>query len=186
MTERGGTMKEVKLLVGAHDNINSGGCVMEYVSWLAGEPWSDAPECVHPVLAAVSRRVNDRLGDDERQELKNLIPLVMGTTISDEEKSKRVSVRCATWAAREVLHLVREQDRAVCEKAIEAAEGWLSGDVAHAAAYAAYVAAGDALMPFYRGLIETFHEACRVEGVELATLPIPSDWEERALSEARA
>ena len=38
-------------------------CAMEFVSYIAGEPWSDHPECVSPVIAAFMRNWNDSLND---------------------------------------------------------------------------------------------------------------------------
>jgi hypothetical protein len=51
---------------------------MEFASFLAGEKWSDHPSCTHPLLAQVARRVNDLIGDEGRQQLVPLIPLVVG------------------------------------------------------------------------------------------------------------
>jgi hypothetical protein len=51
---------------------------MEFASFLAGEKWSDHPACTHPLLAQVARRVNDLIGDEGRQQLVSLIPLVVG------------------------------------------------------------------------------------------------------------
>jgi len=33
---------------GSHTSPKEGACVMEYVSVLAGEPWTDRPACTHP------------------------------------------------------------------------------------------------------------------------------------------
>jgi hypothetical protein len=51
---------------------------MELASFLAGERWSDHPRCTHPLLAQLAREVNDLVGDEERQQLARLIPLVVG------------------------------------------------------------------------------------------------------------
>ena len=40
---------------GSHDAEQGEACVMEYVSMLAGEEWSDRPECTHPLLAHEAR-----------------------------------------------------------------------------------------------------------------------------------
>ena len=45
---------------------------MEVTSVLAGERWTDAPRCTHPLLAAVARLVNDELGDERRQVLSQV------------------------------------------------------------------------------------------------------------------
>jgi len=54
-------------------------CLMEAVAFVAGEPWSDNPQCVSPVLAVYGRQLNDCLRDDRRQELRPLIPQLIGT-----------------------------------------------------------------------------------------------------------
>jgi hypothetical protein len=54
---------------GKHRRPRNGACLMEYVSVLAGEPFSDAPACTDPVLGAIARAVNDYSGDDMRQRL---------------------------------------------------------------------------------------------------------------------
>lgn len=116
------------LSAGSHDPRSGEACVMEYVSLLAGEDWSDSPACTHPVLAAMARNVNDRLPDCERHRLVPLIGRLFGTAAKEPE-SHVLSVRLAVWAAREVLPLVLPQDRSVCEAAISAAEGWCEGTV---------------------------------------------------------
>jgi len=56
---------------------------MEFASFLAGERWSDHPSCTHPLLAHLARRVNDLIGNDGRQQLVPLIPLVVGRSGDD-------------------------------------------------------------------------------------------------------
>ena len=64
---------------GSHDSWEAGACLLEAVSYLAGEPWSDCPACVSPVLGAYGLALNDNLPDDLRQELKPFIPRLVGT-----------------------------------------------------------------------------------------------------------
>lgn len=78
---------------GRHRNPRKGACFMEMASYLAGERWSDHPRCTHPLLGAMAREINDRLGDSVRQELVPLIPSVVGLTGDDP--------RIDTWIARE-------------------------------------------------------------------------------------
>jgi len=59
----------VKLSRGKHSSPQRGACVMELASMLAGEPFSDRPDCVCPVLAGFLRVYNDQLDDDRRQDL---------------------------------------------------------------------------------------------------------------------
>jgi hypothetical protein len=72
------------LAEGAHTSPQSGACAMEYVSYLAGEEWSDRPACVHPAIAETARVVNDCAGDEERQKLLPLLVRTMGTAEPDE------------------------------------------------------------------------------------------------------
>src|SRR5690349_8040249 len=63
---------------GRHRSPRRGACFMEFASFLAGERWSDHPSCTHPLLAQLARRVNDLIGDEDRQQLVPLIPMVVG------------------------------------------------------------------------------------------------------------
>jgi hypothetical protein len=68
-----------RLARGNHKPDEGKACAMEVASWLAGEPWSDHPRSVHPVIAHVARRANDSLDDDQRQQLWPLILASLGT-----------------------------------------------------------------------------------------------------------
>jgi hypothetical protein len=59
----------VRLRRGMHHRPEDGVCLMELVSMLAGEPFTDEPRCACPVLAAVLRAANDRFDDAARQRL---------------------------------------------------------------------------------------------------------------------
>lgn len=71
---------------------------MEYASWLAGERWSDHPDCTHPLISAVARLVNDHTSDSARSRLLGLIPSVVGVGGDDPLVDVMVTVRCATAA----------------------------------------------------------------------------------------
>jgi hypothetical protein len=60
---------------------------MEYVSLLAGEPWSDQPRCTHPLLAEVARVVNDSVSQRGRDRLVPLLPSVIGRVSEDPRTS---------------------------------------------------------------------------------------------------
>jgi hypothetical protein len=66
---------------GKHINPADGACIMEYISVLAGESFTDRPKCVHHRLAHMARGVNDYMGDDDqaRQLLLPLVHRLMGT-----------------------------------------------------------------------------------------------------------
>lgn len=65
------------LAPGGHGESSGHACVMEYVSVLAGETWSDEPSCTHPWIAALARSLNDSFYDGRRNQLVPLIPRLM-------------------------------------------------------------------------------------------------------------
>ena len=83
------------LSAGAHKNPSEGACVMEYVSLLAGESWSDTPSCTHPALARAAQVLNDKISDNDRYLLVPLIGRLFGT----DNQSKEISVGLARWFA---------------------------------------------------------------------------------------
>ncbi len=79
---------------------------MEYVSYLAGERWSDHPACTHPLLGELARQVNDFVSDEARQTLAELVPDLIGLTGGADV---RVDLRIALRAAQRALPVVAEQ-----------------------------------------------------------------------------
>lgn len=96
-------LKEIEALTlaqGSHYDLAKGACVMEAVAYVAGEPWSDHPQCVCPVIAAFCRSWNDALPDDERNALlKPLIPRLVGTRSTKEIEDRR-ALMAADWFVR--------------------------------------------------------------------------------------
>ncbi|MET0448771.1 MAG: hypothetical protein ABW004_10205 [Aeromicrobium sp.] len=134
------------LSAGSHDAEHGEACVMEYVSLLAGEEWSDRPECTHPLLAHEARTTNDLLRDSDRSRLVPLIGRLFGTT--DDSPELRARLRIAQ--ARQVIALLDKSSRARALAAVERAESWIGregtdDDVrdAFAAAMSFPVATGD-------------------------------------------
>ena len=75
---------------GNHEADSAKMCAMEAVAYIAGEPWSDAPACASPVIAAFLRSWNDALPDADRARL--LLPLlsdVIGTRTTDADDETR-------------------------------------------------------------------------------------------------
>ena len=97
--ERLAKIEGLPLFRGAHSP-DSTFCVMEAVAYVAGEPWSDSPECVSPVISTFLRSWNDSLDDDARQMLKPLIPKVIGTHTTSAAEDKRAWM-ATDWLARE-------------------------------------------------------------------------------------
>jgi hypothetical protein len=67
------------LAYGTHATPEDGRCAMEWVSHLAGEPHSDEPACVSPVLRAFCLALNDGLEDAPRQRLRLYLGRTIGT-----------------------------------------------------------------------------------------------------------
>jgi hypothetical protein len=64
---------------GTHRTPEDGRCAMEWVSYLAGEPHSDQPLCVSPVLRAFCIALNDGLETRPRQRLRPFLARTIGT-----------------------------------------------------------------------------------------------------------
>ena len=79
----------ISLRAGGHQSPDDGFCVMELTSFLAHEPWSDAPQCASPVIAAFLRSWNDSVSDDFRQRLKPYAARVIGTRTTDADETTR-------------------------------------------------------------------------------------------------
>lgn len=68
------------LSAGRHDSPAEGACVMEYVSVIAGEKFSDKPACTDEPLAMLAWAVNDSLDDSERHMMVPFITRLIGTS----------------------------------------------------------------------------------------------------------
>jgi hypothetical protein len=110
------------LSAGSHDAEHGEACVMEYVSLLAGEEWSDRPECTHPLLAHEARTTNDLLRDTDRSRLVPLIGRLFGTT----DDSPEVRARLRITQARQVVALLEPSARPRALAAVARAEAWIS------------------------------------------------------------
>jgi len=89
---------------GGHKSRIDGACVMEAVAYVAGEPWSDHPECVSPVIGAFLRNWNDSLPTDADRDrlLKPLIPLIINTRSTHAIEEQR-SYLALDWMIRTFL-----------------------------------------------------------------------------------
>jgi len=141
-------------------------CIMNMVAYVAGEPWSDHPECACPVLTKMAISLNDRLDDEQRQKLAPLIPLLAGTKGTRDDQKARASFivwRSITVTLPILLDLIKMTEYAdelrltpqtttgflAAEKTLREKRGEIRvaarsaayADAAYAAAYAAYAAA---------------------------------------------
>jgi hypothetical protein len=81
------------LTKGNSNDPRTGACLLDAVSWFEYGRLGDHPPCVAETLAAPGRVTNDILPDDRRQELKDLIPLMIGTAGDGFDQ-----VRAQYWA----------------------------------------------------------------------------------------
>lgn len=116
---------------GKHRNPRKGACFMEFASYLAGERWSDHPDCTHPLLAALARGVNDHMTDEGRQRLAPLIPSVIGLTSDDLRVDAHIALLCARTAL-PIVALERQRVMAVGVLSSERALAELDGDASAA------------------------------------------------------
>jgi hypothetical protein len=163
---------------------------MELASYLAGERWSDHPDCTHHLLAATARAVNDYTSDAGRARLAGLIPSVIGLTGGDLHVDARIARRCARMAL-PVVAAERQQTMAVsvlaCERVLAGLDGKPSGwleeqsrqaleQVPHAAQWARRFTRDIPISPkdFRRhSAPATVHAA--VEGIAQACVPQPDE-----------
>lgn len=96
------------LAAGKHDEGEGKACVMEYVSILAGESFSDYPSCTDPVLAAAARSVNDWVSDEGRSALVPLIGRLFGTA---SRGSDEVAIKLAEFVNAYVHAAIEDQTK---------------------------------------------------------------------------
>jgi hypothetical protein len=65
---------------GNHTDPRDGACVMEMVSVLSGEEFSDSPTCVNSTLRTSAICVNDFVSDDNRNKIALMVPRFIGTS----------------------------------------------------------------------------------------------------------
>ncbi len=94
-------LETLTLKEGAHSDSASGFCAMEAAAYVAGEDWTDHPQCVCPVIGAFMRSWNDGLPSDADRDrlLKPLIPQILDTRSTREVEVQR-SYLALDWLAR--------------------------------------------------------------------------------------
>ncbi len=80
----------IKLGRGKHHSPDQGACVMELASMLAGEPFSDQPASVCPVIGSFLRAYNDSIDDARRQDLYRYAAKVVGSRTGEEVQQARL------------------------------------------------------------------------------------------------
>lgn len=92
------THQTIRLSKGKHSSPDSGACVMELASMLAGEPFTDHPHAVCPVVGSFLRAYNDAVDDDRRQDLYAYASRAVGSRGSAAVERARAD-RLTEWAA---------------------------------------------------------------------------------------
>jgi hypothetical protein len=87
----------IKLSKGKHSSAEDGACVMELASMLAGEPFTDHPASVCPVIGSFMRAYNDSVDDSRRQDLYAYASMVVGSRTSADVQRTRAEF-LTTWA----------------------------------------------------------------------------------------
>lgn len=78
-------------------------CLNELIAWIAGEPWTDRPKCVSPLLGAYGRVINDQMEAHSRQVLKEFVPLLMGTGEPNARAEIEAADRIRAWTLARAL-----------------------------------------------------------------------------------
>ena len=78
-----------RALICGQGDLEKGLCVMQAVDYITTGGFSDHPKCACPVLTRVAIILNDRFIDEDRQKLKPLIPLLVGTLADDAAQIAR-------------------------------------------------------------------------------------------------
>jgi hypothetical protein len=99
---------------GRHRSPARGACFLEYTALLAGEPFTDAPDCVDGELAAVLRHANDRLSNGDRFRLTPLLGRAIGLVVPGPAVPRRRR-RSARRADGEDAHALAVHDAVVGE-----------------------------------------------------------------------
>lgn len=80
--------KTTRLSQGKHSSPEEGVCVMELASMIAGEPFSDRPASVCPVIGSFLRAYNDSVCRARRQDLYAYAAKVVGSRDPQVEKAR--------------------------------------------------------------------------------------------------
>ena len=87
----------IKLSKGKHTDPQDGACVMELASMLAGEPFTDHPASVCPVIGSFLRSYNDSIDSERRQSLYEYASKVVGSRACAATRQARAA-RLEDWA----------------------------------------------------------------------------------------
>jgi hypothetical protein len=104
------------LAFGTHLSPLDGVCLMEAVSVAAGQRWTDAPDCTHPLLSHLARLVNDASSPEARRQLVDYVPALVGASSDDPAVYPRLAAACIEYAMRYHSTVWMATLRGVCER----------------------------------------------------------------------
>jgi hypothetical protein len=136
-------------------------CVLELVSKLAREPWTDRPSCVHPVLGSIARMVHDHSTRAGRRALLPLAPSFIDTAHRGFETSARLVALCVSTALTSPGEIPKDE-HARLSKAHQTALYFLGSQEQPSGVARWWLPALDRLglsEPFYRTFVATGHAA---------------------------
>lgn len=87
-----------RLAAGTHLAPEDGTCLMEAVSAVTDDRWTDAPSSTHPLLAHLARLINDAVSDDLRDDLTAFIPDLIDTNSSEPFVHALIAEVCTSYA----------------------------------------------------------------------------------------
>lgn len=93
--------ESLRLEFGAHRSPGDGVCIVELASILAGEEFSDRPECVDEPIAAFLRSWNDRASHVDRQRLRPYAERIVGSRAGPAVTAARRDI-CLAFAGAEL------------------------------------------------------------------------------------
>ena len=96
-------LERLKLYPGRHEEKTAAN-IMEACGYVAGEEWTNRPECVSVILRLFTISLNNKLPGTPRQRLKQYIPQLINSNGDDRVENKRAWMVC-DWLIRTALAL---------------------------------------------------------------------------------
>lgn len=136
---------------GSHDDPSQGACVMEMVSFMSGDKWTDFPECTDYGIAIVAQNVNDKLTDEDRHLIMSQFDRLFNTNTLHGEQLREFydevyayfrevaikhglgNIKCSTEDMTSTTFLEMVEDR-IELRMLESVLVWLSAGMAKAEA----------------------------------------------------
>lgn len=76
------------LSAGPHDNPKNGACIMEMVSFMSGDEWTDTPKCTDLFLAYVAQKVNDGMSSEHRHLILSQFDRLFNTSFDNPDAER--------------------------------------------------------------------------------------------------